>query len=259
MNYGLYLSAGGALTSMHRQDVIANNLANVNTVGFKPDAVFAKSRLPERLESGTAMADPQLLLEQLGGGQHLNPTFINLAQGDLAPTPNTLDLAIQGEGFFAISTGKQGDAIRLTRDGRFSMNSAGDLVMSTTGMKVLDANDQPIRLDRNAEVRIDADGGVIQNGATIAQLQITTIPDTNLLAKEGDSLFRLSSAAGGRLNRQPASGSIKQGYVESSAVDPILALNEMINASKAVQSNALMMQYHDNLMGQAINTFGRVG
>jgi flagellar hook-basal body protein len=150
MNYGLYVSAAGALTSLHRQDVVANNLANLNTVGFKPDSVFTKTRLPERLESGQSFADPQYLLEQLGGGQHLHPTFISFRQGDLAETHNDLDVAIMGEGFFAVQAGSGPDSIRLTRDGRFTLNTDGELVMSTSGMRVLDVNDEPIRLNRNA-------------------------------------------------------------------------------------------------------------
>jgi flagellar basal-body rod protein FlgF len=108
MNYGLYLSASGAMTAMHKQDVYANNLANVNTIGFKPDSVFTRHRLPERIEQPHLHADPHKLLEQLGGGQFIDPTFTNLTQGALTATDRPLDVAIDGEGFFVISTGAAG-------------------------------------------------------------------------------------------------------------------------------------------------------
>lgn len=254
MNYGLYLSASGTLTSLHRQDVLANNLANINTVGFKPDFVALQARLPERLESGDAMMNPEELLEQLGGGHLSNDTRISLRQGELTSTGNDLDLAIQGDGFFVVDTGTRGgDALRFLRDGRFTINTAGELVTASAGMRVLDVNDQPIRLNRNAPVEVHGDGAIQQNGATVAQVQISTVRDDSQLQKEGHSLVRFTGS-----NRIAATGSVKQRAIESSAVDPIMMLNSMINASKAVQANATMMQYHDNILGQAVNTLGRV-
>lgn len=261
MNYGLYLAAAGTLTSLHRQDVIANNLANINTVGYKPDVVNVRARLPQRLESEQTLADPQQLLEQLGGGQFADPTRISLGQGDLNETHNDLDLAIQGDGFFVVHNGRSGgvaDTLRFTRDGRLTLNAAGELVTVAGGLRVMDANDQPIHLDRGAKLRIDGDGNVLQNGAAVAKIQISSVADKAQITKEGENLLRFASPGNRNAKRQPASGGVKQGFVENSAVDPILALNSMINASKAVQANALMMQYHDNIMGQAINTFARV-
>jgi len=259
MNYGLYVSAAGALGSMYRQDVLANNLANLNTVGYKPDQVSLRARPPERIEDGVAI-DPQWMLEQLGGGLLSNPTRVQLAQGDLAESSGELDLAIQGDGFFVVHNGRAGspnDTLRLTRDGRFAMNAGGELVMAASGMAVLDDQDQPIRLDRAAPVHIDQDGSITQRESLVAKLQITTVADTNELRKEGESLLRVDGRDG-MGSRQPARGSVHSGYVEASAVDPVRAMNDMINASKAVQSNGTMMQYHDNLLGQVINTMGRV-
>lgn len=259
MNYGLYLSAAGALTSLHRQDVYANNLANVNTVGFKPDIAITRDRLPARLEAGAPMADPQWMLEQLGGGNFVEPTRIDLKQGALQSTGNALDLAITGDGFFVVSTGKGTgpEQLRFTRDGRFTLNAQGELVMASTGMKVLDVNDQPIRLDPTLDVQIDSNGEISQNGEVVARLQVASPTDPSLLRKAGDNLLRF--AEGASPTRTPALGQLHQGYVEGSAVDPILAMNAMISASKSLQSNATLMQYHDHIMGQAINTFGRVG
>jgi flagellar basal body rod protein FlgG len=258
MNYGFYLSAAGVLTSMYRQDVVANNLANLNTPGFKPDEVYTRQRLPARLERADAAADPQQLLEHLGGGVLVDPTYINLRQGNLARTGAPLDVAIRGEGFLVLSTGRGSgnEHLRLTRDGRLTLNASGELVTAAGGLRVLNTSNQPIRLDRAAEIRIAPTGDISQNGTVVGRIQVTAPPPPNQLAKAGNTELRFNAAAAA--SRRPSSAALAQGYLESSAVDPILALNTMINAAKSVQANAKMMQYHDHLMGQAINTFGRV-
>jgi flagellar basal body rod protein FlgG len=267
MNYGLYLSASGVLTSMHRQDVIANNLANVATVGFKPDDVTLMSRLPERVEGGPFSmlrgepADPQWLLEQLGGGQFVNPTRVDMRQGALQRTGNDLDLAIEGEGFFVVNANPNGGerGLRLTRDGRLTVNAAGELCMAASGHRVLDAHDRPITLDRSAPVAIDAQGNVRQRDDIVATIQLASVNDASALAKDGDNLLRFTDPHSGKLvPRREAHGTIHQQHIETSAVDPVMALTSLMNASRAVQANASMMHYHDTILDQAINTFGRV-
>ncbi len=250
MNYGLYLSATGAQSSMHQQDVYANNLANVNTIGYKPDIAITRERLPARLDGSMQPMDAKLMLEKLGGGHFLQPTRVSLTQGALEKTENTFDLALKGDGFFAVDGGF------LTRDGRLTLDNNGTLVMAATGKRVLDANNQPIQLDPNLNTRIDANGEISQNSRIVAALQIVQPTDPSLLQKAGASLLRLDPQSPAAL--VPADAAVVQGHIEASAVDPIMAMNAMIGASKAVSSNATMMQYHDHIMDQAINTFGRV-
>ncbi len=258
MNYGMYLAASGVLTNLYRQDVIANNLANANTVGFKPDMVFSRARLPERLEGPVPTADPQWLLEQLGGGTLLAPTMISNDQGHLEQTGGPLDVAIKGEGFFLVEGNKADgtESFQLTRDGRFTMNNNGELVMATTGRQVLDVNHQPITLNPTKSVQINSDGAIMQDGALVSQLQLVVPAAPAALQKVGNNLLKLAGDDKGLL--QPATGSINQGFIETSAVDSIMALNAMIGATKSAQSSARMMQYHDQVMEQAIGTFGRV-
>jgi flagellar basal body rod protein FlgG len=257
MDYGLYLSAAGAQTATYRQDVLANNLANMNTVGFKPDFVINRERLPERLERSGSFAEPKHLLERLGGGLLLEPTGIDLSQGSLEDTGNDLDLAIEGDGLFVVSDGRSNapEDLRLTRDGRFTVGADGALVMAANGMQVLDRTNRPVQLDPNATVNVDANGTVSQNGRAVAQLQIVSV-DSADLAKVGENLLRL--ADGVVPTRTPASGRVQQGYIETSAVDPISTLNDMIKATKAANGNMKMIQYHDFALGQVMNTFARV-
>lgn len=259
MNYGLYLSAAGAMTNLFRQDLYANNLANANTIGFKPDIAMLRQRLPERIESPGSMAsfaDPQFMLEQLGGGVFGHPTRISLKQGNLLETGNQLDLAMRGKGFFVLGDPDQPDSTLLTRDGRLTMDGRGRLIHAANGMPVLDTNGQSIHLDGSAGVEIDTKGHIIQNGQQVARLRLVMPTDPTRLIKVGHSLMRLEDQSDSAL--QPASGDVLQRHVESSGTDPIMTLTAMIGATKAMQSNAKLMQYHDNIIGQAINTFGRI-
>lgn len=253
MNYGLYLSAGGALANMFRQDLYANNLANANTVGFKPDIAQLRQRLPERLESGAGV-DPRQMLERLGGGIFGHTTRISLAQGDLIKTNNDLDVAIRGEGFFTVGS-PDNQTRYLTRDGRFTLDAEGRLSLATNGMAVLDTEGEPIMLDRSAPVAINRSGDLIQRDRVVASLRLVMPSDTAELRKVGHNLFRTENPDSALVD---AGGTLLQRHVENSATDPIMSLMDMIGASKAMQANVTLMQYHDQVLGQAINTFGRV-
>lgn len=259
MNYGLYLSAAGALTNLHRQDVIANNLANVNTVGFKPDMVFNQQRLPARLEGNHPGVSPQWLLEKLGGGNFIAPTHINLSQGALEATERPLDVAIQGDGFFVVAGDDPNNpaSMRLTRDGRFELNADNQLVLASSGRPVLGIDHKPITVDPTEQVFIDADGVIRQNDVAVGQLQIVEPADATQLVKIGHNMIGLREGVDAA-QLLPATGQVHQGHIERSAADPIMTLNSLISATKAVQGNARMMQYHDNIMEQAVGTFGRV-
>jgi len=253
MNYGLYLSAAGALTGMHRQNVLSNNLANVNTVGFKPDETFARQRLPERLENGVADATPSELLERLGGGRAAGRSLVRLAQGTLVHSGNPLDLAIEGDGFFVVGSG---EAQHLTRDGRFTLNDQGEVVMIATGQPLLSSAGRPITVDTRRDIQIRSDGSVMQGNQPVAQILVTAAPDREQLMKVGDNQFRRLDGA--EPGTELASGLVRQGYTEASAVDPILTMTEIMSNAKAIEANLRLMQYHDQLLGQLANTFGRV-
>ncbi|MGI9014675.1 MAG: flagellar basal body rod C-terminal domain-containing protein, partial [Phycisphaerales bacterium] len=173
-------------------------------------------------------------------------------------TGNDLDLAIRGEGFFVVNSGK-GDGnekLRFTRDGRFTLNASNQIVMATTGMQVLDENDLAIEVRPGAVLRIDPSGLVFEDEKPLARIQVAAIPNRTSLRKAGDGMFASNSNA--QNSRLPATANLEQGFVESSAVDPILALSHMVNLTKTVQANARMLQFHDSLMDQVINRVGRI-
>src|SRR5207237_436580 len=124
MIYGLYLSASGVLASSYRQDVIANNLATAETVGFKKDLATLVERRVEASQSN--INDPRW--SKMTGGIWAEATRVDQSQGDLESTGNATDVAIEGRGYFMVKAAKA-DA-RLTRDGRFMLNKAGELILA---------------------------------------------------------------------------------------------------------------------------------
>ncbi len=257
MNYGLYLSASGVLTNMYRQDVIANNLANANTAGFKRALAAFSQRDPEAIEDSLA-AGAQPLLDRIGGGVFAHRSPVDFTPGALDKTGNDLDVAIEGEGFFALRTrDEQGQAaIRLSRDGRFTVDRAGQLVTTAGGHAVLDGNDQPILLDRGRPVRIDSAGTIRQGGSMVARLPVWNVPDAQKLEQRGGGLLEATPADLDR--RQRSEAPLQQGWVEQSNVDPVREMTQLIEATRAMANGANLIRYHDSLLHSAVSTLGRV-
>lgn len=259
MNYGLYLSASGVQVNMYRQDVFANNLANSRTVGFKTDLAPVRQRDPETVENSLGLDLRQDLLDKIGGGVLAARGRIDFSPGNLEQTYGPLDAALSDpHSFFVVrQTDANGQSsIRLTRDGRFTQNDQGQIVTVAGNHAVLDADDSPIFIDGQQPVHVDDAGNLKQNGQVIATLGVATVTDPNALRKEQNNLLRID---GDDSLRQPSAlRGMRSGYIETSAVDPIQSLMQVIGATKAATSNANMIRYHDTLMDRAVNTFGRV-
>ena len=254
MNYGLYLSASGVLTNLHRQDVISNNLANTTTTAFKRQLAATQQRLPESLESG-GLDDFQPLLDRVGGGVFAHRTTNDLSAGTLQQTPNDLDVAIHGSGFFVMQDAN-GQPL-VTRDGRFRLDDRGTLIHQASGLAVRDANGQPITLESGStSTNIDANGWIYQGNEAVAQLQLVDLPEGTEFVPAGKGKLRPS--AEGWAQRTDASAELQQGYLEQSNVEPIREMVAMIEATRAITANANMIRYHDTIMDRAVNTLGRV-
>ena len=254
MDYGLQISASGALSSIHAQDALTNNLANINTTGFKPLMTGTMFREAARIEDNLPFMSSDALLERLGSGVLSAPEMINFAQGPLEQTTNELDVAIQGEGFFVV-----GDPANpsLTRDGRFSLNAQNQLVMTSTGTPVLSDAQLPIFLDpTGAPFEISSDGEITQYGSTVARIGFADVGDRSVLVPAGGSKFQ--SRSGAALTLTDATGLIRQGMLENSASNEIDSLMKIQDASRSAQSNIGMIDMQNRLMSSAINTFGRL-
>lgn len=254
MNYGMYISASGAMVNLHRMDVEANNLANMETPGFKADVVSFRLRDAARIESGTPFLPSNRLLERLGAGVKLGPSRMETAQGALETTGRPMDIGLRGAGFLTVQ-GNGADPM-LTRDGRLTLNARHELVMAASGRAVLDVDGKPITLSGKGPVRFEADGTIRQDGVAAGRLGIVTVADAGGLRKQGSGL--LAPTAAQWRGRQVSAAVVEQGTLERSGVDPVLTTLEIGKAERAVTDNIRMIQSRDEIAQLAISTFGRV-
>lgn len=254
MIYGLWLSTAGIQTVEHRQSVLANNIANVNTTGFKQDLAVVRQRDVMSAIDQQGMRFQHPVLDNLAGGSSVRPSHTDFSSGPLTQTGGTLDLAIEGKGFFTVET-ESGH--RYTRDGRFTIGRDGTLRTVTGGHSVLDASGNSIRLrtDQPADsIQINGQGRITQKGEVVGQLAVTDFADTTRLQKEGGNLFDNR----GSEEIEPT-GVMRSGVLEASNVNAADAMVTMIEASRAYQLNATMIQIQDEMLARTVNDIGRVG
>ena len=248
MNYGLYSAATALRVNEYRQDVIANNLANVDTVSFKRDLTVVRSRQTAGAEKGlpASMVLPQL---DTMNGPVPGATQTDFSQGKLLQTGNDLDLGLQGDGFFAVQVDGQ---TRYTRDGRLMRDSEGYLTTAADGYRVLDDRGTPIRLPAGA-VGVDS-SGTVRCADVTAKLRLVDFADTTALRKAGKNLY----AAPAALEEQPSQALVRQRYVEASGVEPMSELVDMISVQRAYDLSAKMIQFSDGMLSHAVNDIARV-
>lgn len=257
MNYGFHLSTAGVVTGMRRLDTIANNLANAQTVGFKADFLNLEARRAENLENGGLYHDANRALDALGGGTLFKPSGIDLRQGTLRQTGRDLDIALEGKGFFRV---QNPDATSsrdtfVTRAGELVRDKDGRLALGGTGALLLNADGNPITLDNtDPDLVIDADGRVYQSGNEVARLAVVLPENPASLRKEGRDLMRI---LGGKTVAADTATAVKQGALEESTVDPVLALADLVKVSRGIEFSSRLMQYQDQMTGKLVDTFGR--
>lgn len=259
MSYGVYLSTAGMQANEYRQAIVANNLANAETHGFKHDlAVIAERPVAGAGRSAGGPAPwgagaNHAILKGLSGGLTVRPTYHSFAQGPLETTGRPLDAAINGDGFFAVSDGTN---IRYTRDGRMTFNAEGELVLvvGEGRWRVLDDAGSTIRrTDSRQPIEITSDGIVQQGEVELARLGLTTFIDKRKLVKEGANLFRANQA-----EAIPADGRVIGGALERSTFDPIQGLVNMIEVQRAYELNARALTLQDQATGLLISSLPRV-
>ncbi len=225
------------LAHEHRMDQIANNLANVDTAGYKKEDITFWEMMFK-----TADHRPRV-------GKALK-ILTNHQQGSAKQTDNPLDFAINGDGFFRIQTPA---GVRYTRNGNFTLNSQGQL--STFDGNLVIGDGGPIALaDQN--IQVGRDGQITANGTPINRLGVVTFPDLTGLEKEGANLFRTKE---GVAQEQPvAVPNIQQGYLEGANVNIVAEMTEMIDLQRAYQSQQRAIQTTDDIDQQSTTRVGRL-
>lgn len=247
MSGSIYMATSGAEVQRLRLQILSNNLANINTAGFKEDrAVF---RLPEQgLDSANDPRDP--LSDSATSFSSVIPmtTHTNYAHGPIQRTGNPLDLAIEGKGFFSVQTDQ---GVRYTRNGSFTINPEG--VLSTQDGDPIMGEGGEITID-GSDVSFDGSGNVIVDGILTDKLKIVTFSDTKALQKIGRSLFRLDENKGAE---EPlAFGGVQQGFLEGSNVNAVKVMTELIEVQRGYESYQKMIKTMDEMASRVISGVG---
>lgn len=226
------------------QDVTANNLANINTPGFKGSKVFH-----------------QLVQEEINGKmttRTVSGQQVDMTQGVLEATGNTLDFGIKGEGFFVVK-GESG--ARLTRDGRMHVDGNGYLV-DGKGSKVM-GDSGPIHMPQylratgesgdQVKVEVADDGTIRLNSKILDRLRIVKVEDTSALQRKGSNYFEAPES----LMVNDHTSSIKQGYYESGNVDPLNEMVDMMQTTKMFETQQRAIKTTDEMLGQVTSKLGK--
>ncbi len=250
MERGLYIAASGMTTAMVRQDVIANNLANVSTVGFKGDRVINESFSDKLLYNVNGGNGSLQSMGEFGYGTRVAGTVTDFSQGSFRNTQEKLDVAIGGDGFFRIRT--DDGAIAYTRNGQFTRTPDGYLT-TQEGQYVLGPGDPatPVYVGETGDPVIRADGQVAaSDGSQLGQIGISTLDIPNA-RKVGDNMW-IGEETGG----MPAGTQLKQGYVEASGVNSVSEMVEMISTLRNYESNQRVITSIDGTLDKAVNSVG---
>ncbi len=266
MNEGIYIAASGALKQEKKMDIIANNLANVNSNGFKKDQIAFESLLPP-FKNKQDLTFDQSRNELLPPDQsNLNVAYVGVAdystdfsQGGLLATGNTYDLALDGKGFFIVKTP---DGIAYTRKGDFHIDpnnklvdrngnpvqsglGGGDVVIPTVGGKTT--------IDKNGSISVGRGLGNIPVG----RVGVVDFVNGEKLEKLGNGLYRpVSKEAKGV---EPGQTAIRQGFVEQSNVKSVDEMTKMIETVRAFETYQKVIQTIDQVDERSVNSLGRIG
>ncbi|MHC5024828.1 MAG: flagellar basal-body rod protein FlgG [Planctomycetota bacterium] len=259
-------TASTGLSALSTQlDITANNLANVNTVGFKSSrGNFEDLLYLEKAQPGVENANGDVRPTGLyvGIGVKVSGTQLNFTQGAAEPTGQALDLLIDGEGFFQVEIPDDiGEGIGYTRAGNFTLNADGEFVLATTdGPRLIPDITVP---EDATNVTITADGRVNVDlpGQTepteVGVIEIATFINPAGLKQNGGNIYTPSAASGDPVVGEPAEdnrGRIMQGFLEASNVEPVKELVTLIRTQRAFELNSQSIQAAD----EALQTIGRL-
>ncbi len=260
MKRGLYTASTGMTTQMQRMDVISNNLANVNTRGYKRDDASIRSFDDIFIERVNEPKNPYGApyfndqIGQLGFGVTIDKVTTDFTTGSHLITESPLDFAIEGDGFFAIEvTQKDGSTEELyTRNGSFKLTTDGYLVTPDNYM-VLGENG-PINLSQYGTIpSVSNKGEIVVEGEVIDKLKFVAFEDNTKLRKINDDYYRPTEEA---VQAVPT-GLVRQGYLESSNVNSVQEMVELISISRNYETNQKVIQTQDTIMSKVANEIGR--
>jgi flagellar basal-body rod protein FlgF len=245
MDNAIYIGLSRQILLRQEMNIIANNIANVDTTGFKVESLMHKTEPgPPAMTAG----GPRPIKFVAANG-----VARDFGQGALTKTGGELDMALEGQGFFQLQTP---NGPRFTRDGRFTTDPTGRLV-SQAGHPVLDESGGEIVIDaEKGAVAVGPDGSMSQGEERVGKVGLFRFANAGALEKAGDNLFRNAS----NLQPEPASdqAKLRQGHLEGSNVRPVLEITRMMEVSRAYESTAKMMDAEFELSRRAVDRLGKI-
>ena len=244
MIYGMYLSTAGAKAQSNRLDVVANNIANVDTTGFRRQFSIARARLDHLSERGYAgpfaADDPR----NMGGGVDLARTVSDsVTSGPLKPSSSPFHMAISGPGYFRV---EQDHQKFLTRNGSFSMRADGTLLTGNGKGTLLSTDGAEIRIDPSFPFEVTDDNRVTQSGHSVATIAVVNPKRVDSLEARGEGLYAYDGFD------EPSVGKVNQGYLEGSNIEPVNEMTDLIETARAFELNIQMVQLQSDSVSQLV-------
>src|SRR4051812_44421813 len=251
----LNIAATGMLAQQLNVEVISNNIANLNTTGFKRSrAEFQDLLYQNEKRIGTSSSDAGTTVPsgvQVGLGVQTGTIYRIHEQGNVLPTNNALDLAIQGDGFFQINLPSNGTA--YTRAGQFQLNETGQIVtpdgLTLQGPGAVPANATSVTINSSGEVLVKIPGQ--QNPQNLGQIQLATFVNTPGLESIGNNLYTQTQASGAPNQGTPGTnqfGTVLQGLLETSNVNVVSEITNLITAQRAYEMNSRVIEASDQML-----------
>jgi flagellar basal-body rod protein FlgG len=249
----------GMRQQMNRMDVLSNNIANVDTAGFKKDSVASRSFTEELM---VRVHDPRMFLPSrtapvgpFSSGVMTDEVFTDFSPGSLHAETDPLAAAITGPGFFTVSyTLPTGEVVqRYTRDGAFTLNNLNQL-MTKDGGYVLGQGGEPVTIPLEQGLpTIDGNGNISQNGVLTDTLLMADFTDYTTLRKVGNNCYEITP----QTQMAAFTGRIEQGYLEDSNVNAVKEMVDLINVSRLYDANQRFVTAHDAILNRAVNDVAR--
>lgn len=255
---GLYTAYTGMINQQHRMDVLTNNLANVNTNGYKKEGATSQafdSVLTLKIKDITEGPHIAKRIGHNNPGVKIGEGYTDFSHGPMKKTDSAFDLALTDSGFFAIRfTNKAGESsVKYTRDGNFTLTQDGHLV-TQDGDAVLNVDGSPVQIDPLLEAQINIRGQIIQNGSVVDTIQITDFEDYNYLEHYGENYFEPIDGA----QEIETETGVYAGYLEMSNVSVVSEMVNMITVQRAYDSNQKVITTIDSTLDISANQLGKV-
>ncbi|MFW6381873.1 MAG: flagellar basal-body rod protein FlgF [Bacillota bacterium] len=245
---GLYSSATGMLANEVKMDSVSNNLANVDTTAFKRDRII-KETFPEMLLHKMEKGRRPVEVGSLNNGVAIDEKFTDFTQGGLRETGSQYDLAIEGDGFFAVDTP---DGVKYTRDGNFTVDQDG-LIVNNSGYPLLGENGV-LQTVPGEDISVDSDGVVYVNDLEVDTVQVVDFEDYTELNKVQENLYETDQEVQATDDYRLA-----QGYLEGSNIQIVNEMVSMIEATRHYETNQKAIQAADTTLEKAVNQVGKLG